>query len=83
MLSVQQLRSFYRRRIAIPVTASSLVLDVGSGDKPHWRADVLVDRFPDAEHAIQRSGSQAARARDPCSTPMSPTCPLPTRRSTT
>jgi SAM-dependent methyltransferase len=65
MLAVQQLRSFYRRRIVIPVTSSSLVLDVGSGDKPHWRADVLVDRFPDAEHAIQRSGSQSARAPRP------------------
>ncbi len=60
-----QLRSFYRRRIAIPVTSSSLVLDVGSGDKPHWRADVLVDRFPEAEHAIQRSGSESARTPRP------------------
>ena len=24
------------------------MLDVGSGDKPHWRADVLLDRFIDA-----------------------------------
>jgi len=62
---IAQLRSFHRRRIAIPVTANSLVLDVGSGDKPHWRADVLVDRFPGAEHAIQRSGSQAARTPRP------------------
>lgn len=65
MPNAEQLRSFYRRRIAIPVTSSSLVLDVGSGDKPHWRADVLVDRFPDAEHAIQRSGSEAARTPRP------------------
>jgi SAM-dependent methyltransferase len=60
MPTLRQLRSFYRRRIAVPVDADSLVLDVGSGDKPHWRADVLVDRFPEAEHAIQRSGSSAA-----------------------
>ena len=60
-----ELRSFYRRRIAIPVRAGDLVLDVGSGDKPHWRADVLVDRFPDAEHAVQRAGAEAARLSRP------------------
>lgn len=60
-----ELRSFHRRRIAIPVGPGDLVLDVGSGDKPHWRADVLVDRFPDAAHAVQRSGSEAARLTRP------------------
>jgi len=62
---LERLRSFHRRRIAIPVGAEALVLDVGSGDKPHWRADVLVDRFPDAEHAIQRSGTAVARTPRP------------------
>jgi len=62
---VRRLRSFHRRRIAIPVTAEDLVLDVGSGDKPHWRADVLVDRYADAAHAGLRSGRAAARVDRP------------------
>jgi SAM-dependent methyltransferase len=63
--SLGELRSFRRRRIDIPVGVGDLVLDVGSGDKPHWRADILVDRFPDAEHAVQRSGSASARLTRP------------------
>ncbi|MGH9270889.1 MAG: class I SAM-dependent methyltransferase [Ilumatobacteraceae bacterium] len=59
------LRSFYRRRIAIPVGATDLVLDVGSGDKPHWRADVLLDRYLGTEHGGQRSGRAAARIDRP------------------
>jgi len=35
------------------------MLDVGCGDKPHWRADVLVDRFPDDGHASQRNSGGA------------------------
>ncbi|HEX3087224.1 MAG TPA: methyltransferase domain-containing protein [Ilumatobacteraceae bacterium] len=62
---VQQMQSFRRRRISIPVDATSLVLDVGSGDKPHWRADVLLDRFPDEAHGGQRSGASAARVDRP------------------
>ena len=62
---VRQLRSFYERRIALPVGPDDLVLDVGSGDKPHWRADVLVDRYTGAEHGVQRSGSAAARLPRP------------------
>jgi SAM-dependent methyltransferase len=62
---VDQLRSFHRRRIDIPVGPDDLVLDVGSGDKPHWRADVLLDRYVDAEHAGQRSGTRAARINHP------------------
>ncbi len=62
---VGQLQSFHGRRIAIPVGADDLVLDVGSGDKPHWRADVLVDRYIDAAHAGQRSGRKAARVSRP------------------
>jgi SAM-dependent methyltransferase len=62
---VGQLRSFRRRRIAIPVRSDALVLDVGSGDKPHWRADVLLDRYVGAEHAGQRSGGERARVTRP------------------
>jgi SAM-dependent methyltransferase len=62
---IDQLRSFRARRIAIPVGADDLVLDVGSGDKPHWRADVLLDRYIDAAHAGQRSGRKAARVSRP------------------
>src|SRR6187431_958755 len=62
---VRSVRSFHRRRIVIPADAESLVLDVGSGDKPHWRADVLVDRYISAEHAGQRSGRAAARVSRP------------------
>ena len=61
----QQVQSFRRRRISIPVEAASLVLDVGSGDKPHWRADVLLDRFPGDEHGGQRSGASSARIDRP------------------
>lgn len=61
----RRLDSFHRRRIAIPVDATSLVLDVGSGDKPHWRADVLLDRYVDAAHGGQRSGRVAAAVTRP------------------
>jgi SAM-dependent methyltransferase len=62
---VQAWRTFYQRRIAVPVSDSDLVLDVGSGDKPSWRADVLVDRFTGPEHAGQRSGRKRAAVRRP------------------
>jgi SAM-dependent methyltransferase len=65
MSVVAQLRSFHRRRIAIPVDHNALVLDVGSGDKPHWRADVLLDRYVGDEHGGQRSGSASARVDRP------------------
>jgi SAM-dependent methyltransferase len=61
----RRLRSFHSRRIAIPVGADALVLDVGSGDKPHWRADVLLDRYAGAEYGGQRSGRAAARITRP------------------
>jgi SAM-dependent methyltransferase len=61
----RRVRSFRRRRITIPVDHNSLVLDVGSGDKPHWRADVLLDRFPGGEHGGQRSGSSEVRVDRP------------------
>lgn len=65
MTIAAQVRSFHRRRIAIPVDHTALVLDVGSGDKPHWRADVLLDRFPGDEHGGQRSGASRARVDRP------------------
>lgn len=65
MLLADRLRSFHRRRIALPVRRGDLVLDVGSGDKPSWRADVLLDGYPGDEHAVQRSGSRAARVDRP------------------
>ena len=61
----RRLVSYRRRRIDIPVGREALVLDVGSGDKPHWRADVLLDRYVGAEHAGQRSGSRSARVTLP------------------
>jgi SAM-dependent methyltransferase len=65
MSLVQQVQSFRRRRIAIPVDHTAVVLDVGSGDKPHWRADVLLDRYPSNEHGGQRSGTSGARVDRP------------------
>jgi SAM-dependent methyltransferase len=61
----RRLASFHRRRIAIPVGPDALVLDVGSGDKPHWRADVLLDRYVDAAFGGQRSGRAVARIARP------------------
>jgi SAM-dependent methyltransferase len=61
----RRLRSFHNRRIAIPVDSDALVLDVGSGDKPHWRADVLLDRYAGAEHGGQRSGRSSASITRP------------------
>jgi hypothetical protein len=61
----RRVASFRRRRVDIPVGPDDLVLDVGSGDKPHWRADVLVDRYVGPQHAAQRSGRAAARVSRP------------------
>ena len=41
------------RKLSLPVSKNSVVLDVGSGGNPHPRADVLFDRVKGAEH---RSG---------------------------
>lgn len=60
-----RLRSFYERRIHVPVGEEGLVLDVGSGDKPSWRADVLLDRYPDDAFAGQRSGTGHTRIDRP------------------
>ena len=65
MKIVERAQSFRRRRITIPVDHTARVLDVGSGDKPHWRADVLLDRYPGEEHGGQRSGASLARVDRP------------------
>ncbi len=49
----------------IPVKRDAIVLDVGSGDKPHWRADVLLERYIDSSHGGQRSGAASARVDRP------------------
>lgn len=56
---------FRERRLVVPVSEDALVLDVGSGDKPSWRADVLLDRYAGAEYAGQRSGRSSARINRP------------------
>ena len=33
------------RKLRLNIAKSDLVLDAGSGDNPHWRADVLCDKF--------------------------------------
>ena len=63
MSIVDQLRSFRRRRITIPADASAIVLDVGSGDKPHWRADVLLDRFIDDTHGARHPQRSTIRGK--------------------
>jgi SAM-dependent methyltransferase len=65
MSLLSQIRLFVERRIAVPVDDQALVLDVGSGDKPSWRADVLLDRYVGADYAGQRSGTGSARVSRP------------------
>lgn len=54
------IKSFIRRRVQIDVGPTDIVLDVGSGDKPHWRANVLLENYPSASFAWQRSEGGAA-----------------------
>jgi SAM-dependent methyltransferase len=65
MPAVDEFRNFWQRRMRIPVSGKDLVLDIGSGDKPHWRADVLLDWLPGSDSAAQRSGAEAARVSRP------------------
>ena len=65
MPAVDEFRNFWQRRMRIPVSGDGLVLDIGSGDKPHWRADVLLDWLPGKDSAAQRSGAEAARVSRP------------------
>lgn len=57
MTIIDAIISYYKRRIFIPVTTKDLVLDIGSGDRPHWRADVLLDKYISDKYSSQRSGS--------------------------
>lgn len=65
MSAVTEFRNFWQRRMRIPVGGDGLVLDIGSGDKPHWRADVLLDWLPGKDSAAQRSGAESARVSRP------------------
>lgn len=65
MSVMSQWQLFLERRIAVPVGDDALVLDVGSGDKPSWRADVLLDLYAGAEYSAQRSGRASARVAAP------------------
>lgn len=41
-------KSFFDRKVFVKnIGKNDLVLDVGSGDKPFWRADVIVDKYLD------------------------------------
>lgn len=62
---IGQLRSYADRRLRLPVASTALVLDVGGGDQPHWRADVVVDRYPEEDSAAQRVLGGAARTDRP------------------
>ena len=62
---VESWKLFRERRLDVPVDDDALVLDVGSGDKPSWRADVLLDLYAGAEFAAQRSGRREARVSRP------------------
>jgi len=54
MRFTRSLNSYADRRLRIPVQKSELVVDIGGGDQPHWRADVIVDKFPEGDRASQR-----------------------------
>jgi SAM-dependent methyltransferase len=65
MISWTALKDFWHRRVHLPLDRRALVLDIGSGDKPHWRADLLVDFYPEEKDAIQRGGGGAALQSSP------------------
>ena len=48
-----QIYSFFQRKVLFDIEPDELVLDVGSGDKPFWRADVIADKdtVDDAQRA--------------------------------
>jgi uncharacterized protein YbaR (Trm112 family) len=64
-MNFRSLKLFWQRRIQIPVSKNDIVLDIGSGDKPHWRADLLLENFPDKVSALQRSSGGAATITAP------------------
>lgn len=46
LIFIYSLKSFLRRKVFIKnIKKGDLVLDIGSGDKPLWRADVIVDKY--------------------------------------
>jgi SAM-dependent methyltransferase len=65
MPSIKSLRTYADRRLRIPVQSRDLVIDIGGGDQPHWRADVIVDRYPDVESESQRFLGGSMRADRP------------------
>lgn len=57
---LRAISSFIRRRVQIDVGPTDIMLDVGSGDNPHWRADVLLEKHISANFAHHRlKGSEA------------------------
>lgn len=42
-----------------------LVLDLGSGDKPHFNADILVDKYIDKKYGAQRNGDDEVSINKP------------------
>lgn len=51
---INLLAHYLKKRIFVPVTLDDFVLDVGGGDKPFWRANVILDKFPDSKGLSQR-----------------------------
>ncbi|MBI4137407.1 class I SAM-dependent methyltransferase, partial [Candidatus Roizmanbacteria bacterium] len=51
-----QMYSFFQRKVLFDIQDDDLVLDVGSGDKPFWRADVIADKDT-VDDAQRASGS--------------------------
>lgn len=46
LVLIYSLQAFFNRKVLIKgIKKNDLVLDVGSGDKPFWRADVIVDKY--------------------------------------
>lgn len=51
---INLLARYLKKRIFMPITPNDFVLDVGGGDKPFWRANVILDKFPYKEGSSQR-----------------------------
>lgn len=55
---LQYIRSFYYRRLRVPVNRQALVLDIGGGNLPNWRADVVCEKS--TRHDKDRSHGASA-----------------------